>query len=110
MCLYKLSLKGLAVTDFSGEVVTITPDIVKQRLHQWRALWCDAIENPEGGEECIWQERLLSVWQKQNTLWGWQVEDTQQVNQYGYPLVLECGEAPTRAAAEETMAALALWD
>jgi hypothetical protein len=110
VCLYKLSLKGLAVTDFSGEVVTITPDVVKQRLHQWRALWCDATENLDGGEECIWQGRLLSVWQKQNTLWGWQVEDTQRVGEDGYPLVLEFGEALTRTAAEEALAALALWD
>lgn len=109
VCLYKLSLKGLAVTDFSGEVVTITPDVVKQRLHQWRALWCDATENLDGGEECIWQGRLLSVWQKQNTLWGWQVEDTQRVGEDGYPLVLEFGEALTRTAAEEALAALPLW-
>ncbi len=110
VCLYKLRLKGLAVADFSGEVVTITPDVVKQRLHQWRALWCDATENLDGGEECIWQGRLLSVWQKQNTLWGWQVEETQRVGQDGYPLVLEFGESLTRTAAEEALAALPLWD
>lgn len=110
VCLYKLSLKGFAVADFSGEVVTITPDVVKQRLHQWRALWCDATENLDGGEECIWQGRLLSVWQKQNTLWGWQVEDIQRVGEDGYPLVLDFGEAHSRAAAEEALAALALWD
>lgn len=110
VCLYKLRLKGLAVADFLGEVVTITPDVVKQRLHQWRALWCDATENLDGGEECIWQGRLLSVWQKQNTLWGWQVEETQRVGQDGYPLVLDFGEAHSRTAAEEALAALALWD